>query len=80
MEALVSIVNDFNFESNMPLNPKKYENLKIGNDEHIQFRIEDPISYDSNLIDCSYNPKVIRYLGSTLAMGKLSKMKLCNQC
>jgi hypothetical protein len=39
--------------------------------------IEDPISHGENIIDCSDNTKVIRYLDATLALGKLSKMKWC---
>jgi hypothetical protein len=66
MMDLVGIVNDFNYESNIQLNPKKCEILKIGNDFYSDFRIVDPISKNENVIDCSDNTKVIRYLGAHL--------------
>jgi hypothetical protein len=47
--------------------------LKIGMDEHTQFRIEDPISHYLKVIDCNDNTQVIRYLGASLAMKKFQK-------
>jgi hypothetical protein len=60
---LLRIVNDFNYESNIQLNPKKCEMVKIGNDFHTEFKITDPTSGDENILDCSDNTRVIRYLG-----------------
>jgi hypothetical protein len=51
--------------------------LKIGNDFQPELGIIDLISGNENVIDCSDNNKVIRYLGAPLAMRKLSKMKWC---
>jgi hypothetical protein len=51
--------------------------LKIGNYGYTEFEIEDLISHDGNVIYCSDNTKVIRYLGAPLDMRKLSKMKWC---
>jgi hypothetical protein len=42
MMELVRIVKNFNYESNIQLNPKKCEMLKIGNDFQTNFRIVDP--------------------------------------
>jgi hypothetical protein len=52
MMELVRIVNDFNYESNIQLNQKKFQMLKIGNTFHREFKIVDPISGNENIIDC----------------------------
>jgi hypothetical protein len=70
MVEFVKIVNNFNSESNIQLNPKKCLMLKIGNDNHTEFIIVDIISHDENIIDSRNNTKIIegfsiflKYLG-----------------
>jgi hypothetical protein len=74
---LVEIVNDFNYHSNIQLNPKKCEILKIGKDRNVEFIIQDPISKKSNTIQCKDGTNVVRYLGIPLATRKIAKMKWC---
>jgi hypothetical protein len=67
LRELVEIVNDFNCHSNIQLNPKKCEILKIGKDRNVEFIIQDPISKESNTIQCKDGTNVVRYLGIPLA-------------
>jgi hypothetical protein len=73
----MEIVNDFNCHSNIQLNPKKCEILKIGKDRNTEFNIQDPISKESNIIQCKDGTNVVRYLGIPLATIKIAKMKWC---
>jgi hypothetical protein len=75
--TLVGVVNDFNWGSNIQLNSKKCEILKIGRDYNSEFTIQDPISKESNIISCKDGTNVVRYLGIPLATRKIAKMKWC---
>jgi hypothetical protein len=77
LQQLVEIVNDFNWHSNIQLNPKKCEILKIGKDHNTEFTIQDPISKETNIISCKDGTNVVRYLGIPLTARKISKMKWC---
>jgi hypothetical protein len=77
LQSLVEIVNDFNYHSNIQLNPKKCEILKVGKDRNEIFEIQDPISGERNSISCKDGTNVVRYLGIPLATKKIAKMKWC---
>jgi hypothetical protein len=49
--------------------------LQIWTETHSEFRIEDLISHDVNIIDYNDNIKVRRDIGDPLDMPKLSKIK-----
>jgi hypothetical protein len=73
MHTLFNVVTDFICESNVQLNPKKSELLKIGNDNHTEFIIKDKKTGEFNSLDCQDKMKIIRYLGAPLGKGKIIK-------
>jgi hypothetical protein len=74
MHTPFDVVADFICESNVQLNPKKCEPLKIGNDNHTEFIINDKTTGECNTLDCRDKMKIIRCLGVPLGKGKVTKM------
>jgi hypothetical protein len=77
MLKLVEVVQDFIRQTNIQLNPKKCEMVKIGKDIHQSFPLLDETSGEITQLECVDDRKVIRYLGAPLGKGKISKMKWC---
>jgi hypothetical protein len=77
MHTLFEEVQDFIWESNIQLNPKKCELFKIGNDNSTEFIIKDNKTGEFNSLDCQDKTKIIRYLVAPLGKGKVTKMKWC---
>jgi hypothetical protein len=75
MLKLIDVVQDFFQQSNIQLNPKKCEMLKIGKDIHPSFHLLDEARGEITQRDCVDDKKVIRYLDAPLGKGKISKMK-----
>jgi hypothetical protein len=66
---------DFIRQSNIQLNPRKREILKIEKDIHTTFPLLDESKNEIIQLDCVDDKKVIRYLGASLGKGKISKIK-----
>jgi hypothetical protein len=72
---LVRIVKHFIRESNIQLDAKKCEILKLGEDHHQSFSLQDDSRGEITYLDCPGNKHVIRYLGVPLGKGNISRMK-----
>jgi hypothetical protein len=70
---LVEVVQNFIRQSNIQLNPKKCEILKLGKDIHTSFPLLDESTGEITQLECVDDKKVIRYLGAPLGKGKISK-------
>jgi hypothetical protein len=79
MLKLVEVVQDFIRQSNIQLNPKKCEMLKIGKAIHPSFPLLDESTGEITQQDCVDDKKVIRHLGDPLGKGKINKMKWCER-
>jgi hypothetical protein len=74
---LFNVVQDFIYESNIHLNTKKCEILRIGDDGQTSFEIKDLRTFETSKLNCEDGSKIIRYLGAPLGKGKVTKMKWC---
>jgi hypothetical protein len=72
---LFNVVQDFIYESNIHLNTKKCEILRIGDDGQTSFEIKDLRTFETGNLNCEDGSKIIRYLGAPLGKGKITKMK-----
>jgi hypothetical protein len=79
MLILVEVIQDFIRQSNIQLNPKKREMLKLRKDIHTSFPLLDETTGESIQLECVDDKKVIRYLSAPLGKGKISKMKWCER-
>jgi hypothetical protein len=59
MVNLVRVVNDFNWHSNIQINPKKCDILKIRRDRDAEFTIRDQVSRESNIISSQDGTNVV---------------------
>jgi hypothetical protein len=75
MYYLFNAVLNFIYQSNVQLNPKKYELFKIGNDSKTEFIIKDRKTGEFSTLDCQDKTKIIRFRGAPLGKGKFTKMK-----
>jgi hypothetical protein len=73
MLILVEVVQDFIRQSNIQLNPKKCEILKLGKDIHTSFPLLGETTGETTQKECVDDKKVIRYLSAPLWQGKLAK-------
>jgi hypothetical protein len=73
MLKLVKVVQDFIRQSNIQLNPKKWEILKIGKDNYTRFPLMGEFTVDTTQLDCVNDKKLLDIWELPLVKAKSAK-------